>query len=473
TTATGADIVDWSDGVTTRTFSWEAEVPLLTDGVNESYGLLIPNRDNPDVALVNGFYQSARGGTEVVAQMLFDLNTQAATAVWGLNETASGNLQPFELAVEAGDTFTPEWLTLDADNQLSGSSRGTTLTMAGPDVGVTFNKVPAPSGQYAISFVAENVAGETTLSESLLTINNDGLDATLRGYTDLAYGVNFLYPAHWLRPRFTPDGTRLFTGDLITDTFMSLFPYTDVASAEETDAAIRASWNTLDNLQVVQQQVVEINGLPAYVTDYSYTYQGANRVGAVIAIFVPSQGVGYAFDIDAPAESPDQAQAALQALVASINYFDPQAELGSGTWQSAVLLNGLVSFPVPATWGQEVSGNWTIYGPAADESTFVALGAEQASGMTNEQQAQSWVEQLQASVQNLDIRATEPFYIGGREWHVVVFTYDAEVTIGGAFFTTTVGGQDIVFWIEAPNAQFDALYADVFAVVLGGFEFGG
>ena len=30
-----------------------------------------------------------------------------------------------------------------------------------------------------------------------------------------------------------------------------------------------------------------------------------------------------------------------------------------------------------------------------------------------------------------------------------------------------------VFWIEAPNDQFDTLYDDVFSVVLGGFEFGG
>jgi hypothetical protein len=81
---------------------------------------------------------------------------------------------------------------------------------------------------------------------------------------------------------------------------------------------------------------------------------------------------------------------------------------------------------------------------------------------------------LQSGVQNLQVLASEPFYIGGLEWHVVVFTYDDAVKIGGAFFTTTnVGGQDYVFWLEAPDADFDQLYADTFSVIVGGFTFGG
>lgn len=473
TTASGADIVDWSDGVTTRTFTWEAEVPVLTDGAASSYALLIPNRDNPDRALVNGFYQSVRGGDVIPAQMIFDLNARTAISLWGLNETASGNLQPFELSVEAGDTFTPEWLTLDANNELSGSSQGDTLTLTA-SLGVTFTKVPAPSGNYSISFVAENVAGDNTLGDVMIEVNNDGLDSALRGYTDLSYGVNFLYPSSWIRPRFTEDGRRLFTADLATDTVLSLFPYTDVSSAQETDAAIRDSWNTLDNLAIIQEREVEIGGLPAYVTDYTYDFQGQGRTGAVIAIYVPSQNVGYAFDLDAPAANPAPAQEALQALIDSINFFDTDSEVGQSTWQTVTLVDGLVSFPVPATWAEEVSGGWTLYGPVSDERVFVGLGAGPASGQSNADIALQWQAQLQAGVQGFELLASEPFYIGGREWHVVVFVYDLEgVPIGGAFFTTSAGDKDIVFWIEAPDDEFDQLFADVFSVTIGGFTFSG
>lgn len=473
TTASGANIIDWSDGVTQRTFVWEAEVPVLTDGTTSTYALLIPNSDNPNQALVNGLYTPASGDPPLQAQLLFDLTQRQSTALWGLNETASGNLQPFEITVASGDTFQPQWLTLDANNELASTSLGETLTLMNAQ-SITFEKVPAPSGRYAISFVAENVAGVNNLSEAIIEVSNEGLNPALRGYTDLTYGVNFLYPSNWIRPRFTPDGQRLFTGDEATGTLLSLYPYTDVSSAEETDAAIRASWNQLADLVIQQQRQVEIGGLPAYVTDYTYTYNGEARVGAVIAIYVPSQNVGYAFDLDAPANNPAPAQQALQALVGSINFFDAGAVAGTSAWQTVAVAGGLVSFPVPANWTPEESDGWTLYGPVGDDAVFVAATAAAATGQTNADLAQSWAGQLQAGVQNLEILASEPFYIGGREWHVVVFTYDGAVKMAGAFFTLAgIGGQDVTFWIEAPDADFDRLYADVFSVILGGFALGG
>jgi hypothetical protein len=472
TTASGTDIVNWSDGVTTRTFTWEAEVPMLTDGQVSTYALLIPNTDNPGVAIVNGQYTSVRGGDPLKAQLVFDLNTRQSTALWGLNETASGGLQPFEIQVESGDKFQPLWLTLDANNQLSSSSFGDTLTLTDAQ-SITFQKVPAPSGQYSISFVAENVAGINNMSEAILQVNNDGLDPGLRGYTDLTYGVNFLYPANWIRPRFTPDGKRLFTADLATNTVLSLYPYTDVTSAEETDAAIRASWNQLQDLQITQQRQVTINDLPAYVTDYTYTYNGEPRIGTVIAIYVPSQNVGYGFDLDAPVSNPGPAQQALQALVKSINFFQPQQATGQSSWQTVTAADGRISFPVPANWATETSGNWTLYGPPDNKAVFVGITTQAASGQTNEQLGQFWVSQLQSGVQNLQVKASQPYYVGGRDWYLVVFTYDKDVKMAGAFFVTSVGVQDYTFWIEAPDADFDQLYADIFSVTIGGFTFSG
>jgi len=476
TTATGADIVNWSDGVTSRSFTWEAEVPLLTDGTNSTYALLIPNRDDPNVAIVNGQYQSVRGGDPIDAQLVFDLNTRQMTAIWGINETQSGALQPFELTVEAGDTFTPLWLMLDADNQLAGSRLSDTALQLAGTTPISFEKVPAPSGQYSISFVAENVAGETTLAESIIQVSNDGLDPAQRGYTDLTYGVNFRYPANWVRPRFLPDGKRLFTGletgDLNTTTAMTLFPYTDVASAQETAQKIKDSWAELEGLAVSDEREVEINGLPAYVIDYTYTIAGMQRVGAVIAIYVPDQMVGYGFDIDAPAGDPAEAQKALQILIESINFFPVQQAAELSGWQTVSLVDGLVSFQVPAGWTSDAAEGWTTYGPVDDPNIFVGLAAEAASGQSKEELAQFWVSQLQAQP-GFTLLAEQPYYVGNQEWYLVVFTYDKDVKIGGAFFVTSVGGNDYVFWLEAPDASFDQIYNDVFSVVIDGVTFNG
>jgi len=469
TTATGADIVDWSDGVRQRTFTWEAEVPILTDGFATSYALLIPSRDDPDVALVNGEYQSSQGGAPVEAQLIFDLNAQQATQMWGFVESGSGTLQPFEIQVVAGDTFKPQWLTMDANNELVGTSFGQSLALD-PANPITFRKTPAPSGTYSISFVAENVAGERTLDEAIIQVSNDGLDESLRGYTDLTYGVNFLYPATWIRPRFTPDGLRLFTADLETNTILSLFPYTDVASAEATAQAVRASWNQLQNLQVLNERQIEINGVPAYVIDYSYSFQGEERLGAVVAIYSPAQNVGYGFDLDAPAASPGPAEQALAALVSSINFFQPAEVAGVSEWQTVNTPDGQASFPVPSNWVRETSGNWVMYGPADDKAIFIGVQSAAASGESKEALAQSWVSQLESGTENLQILASEPYYVGSHEWYLVVFTYDeAGTTLGGALFVNTIGAHDLTIWLEAPNNQFDALYAETFSVAVNGF----
>lgn len=473
TTPGGADIVDWSDGVTTRTFTWEADVPVLSDGAQSTFALLIPNRTDPAIAVVNGQYQSVRGGDPIAAQLVFDLNTRQSTGLWGINETAGGALQPFQLQVEAGDQFTPLWLTLDSNNDLSGQSLSdVTLTLQAED-SISFEKVPAPSGQYSISFVAENVNGEKTLNEAMIQVNNEGLDPSQRGYTDLTYGVTFRYPATWIRPRLMPDG-RLFTGELVSGTLLSLYPYTDVSSSAETAQAVRASWNELQDLQVTQERQVQIQGVDATVIDYTYTTgQGEGRVGVVIAIYTPTQNVGYGFDLDAPVANSGPAQEGLRALVDSITFFQPAEIVGQSAWQTPTLAGGLVSFPVPFTWSQEVSGGWTLYGPPENKRVFVGLTWGAASGQSNEAMAQFWIDQLQTSVSGLEVQASEPFYIGNREWFVVVFTYQGDEKIAGAFFVTSASGQDYTFWIEAPDAQFDQLYQEVFSVVVGGFTFNG
>ena len=80
---------------------------------------------------------------------------------------------------------------------------------------------------------------------------------------------------------------------------------------------------------------------------------------------------------------------------------------------------------------------------------------------------------LQQSETNLQVLASEPYYVGNEEWHLVVFTYDDAQKMAGAFFATTLGTQDYILWIEAPDIAFDQLYADTFSVAVNGFTFNG
>ena len=362
TTVDGSEVTDWADGVTTRTYSWDTEIPIITDGQVETPALLIQNRNSPSSAVVDGQYIPA-DGDPVDAQLVYDLATSQVETVWGVRETPNGYV-PFELAVNNGDQFQPYWLYLDAANNLQHTLADVTLTFG--DDPFTFHLVPAPSGAYSLTIVAEDLAGTTASDSVEIQVNNTGLDPAQRGFTDPQFGLNFRYPAGWIEPRFiaTDEGGRLFTGDPATGIVLSVLPYDGVSSAQDVAQQVIDSWNVLEDAALVDQQEVSLGTYNAYVVDYTYTLQGTQRAGVVLAIYAPERAIGYGFDVDAPADQVDAASTAFNVLVDSLNFFDTQATLGSSDWQVVEAANGLASYAVPAAWQPTQLEAWQIYSPA-------------------------------------------------------------------------------------------------------------
>ncbi len=476
TTPDGAEITDWADGVSTRTFSWDTEMPVISDGTVETPALLIQHRENPESAVVDGRF-IPQSGQPIDAQLLYDLASRQVTSVWGIRQTPSGPV-PFELAVKPGDGFQPYWLYLDDDNRLQTRPADTTLTFG--DEPFSYRLIPAPTGTYTLSVVAENISGATARDVLDIQVNNEGLDTAQRGFTDIEFGLSFRYPAHWIEPRFvqTDEGGRLFTGDPASGVLLTVLPYDGVSSGLDVAQQVIDSWNTLQDAQLVNQQQVTLNGNDAYVVDYTYTFNGQPRVGAVLAIYVSQQGIGYGFDVDAPASAVDLASAAFELLVDSLAFFDTQASLGSSNWVTASAAGGQVTFSVPVNWVQTQVEDWAIYSPPGDTTTFIAVKASQRQGLSNEQLAQQYLTLLQQNpnVSDVEVFASEPYYIGNEAWHLVGFTYQntaSGLPTAGAYFVTTIGTQEYVFWLEAPDAAFDQAFDTIFSVIIDSFAFNG
>ena len=476
TTADGSEVTNWADGVTTRTYSWDTEIPIITDGQVETPALLIQNCNSPSSAVVDGQYIPV-DGDPVDAQLVYDLATSQVETVWGVRETPNGYV-PFELAVNNGDQFQPYWLYLDAANNLQHTLADVTLTFG--DDPFTFHLVPAPSGAYSLTIVAEDLAGTTASDTVEIQVNNTGLDPAQRGFTDPQFGLNFRYPAGWIEPRFiaTDEGGRLFTGDPATGIVLSVLPYDGVSSAQDVAQQVIDSWNVLEDAALVDQQEVSLGTYDAYVVDYTYTLQGTQRAGVVLAIYAPERAIGYGFDVDAPADQVDAASTAFNMLVDSLNFFDTQATLGSSDWQVVEAANGLASYAVPAAWQPTQLEAWQIYSPAGDTTTFSAFQAAPTQGLTNEMLAQQYFNLLEQNpnVQDVAVFASEPYFIGEVQWILVGFTYtnaNSGLATSGAYFVTNVGQQEYIFWIEAPEAVFDDTFNTTFSVMISSFVFGG
>jgi hypothetical protein len=470
----GVEIVDWADGVSTRTFVWGAEIPVISDGSVEVPALVIPNSVNPTSAVVNGTFIPQVGG-QVEAQLVYDLTTGAVASVWGVQQTSNG-FMPYELAIKPGDQFQPNWLYWDANSTLASTPADARLTFG--EEPFTYRMVPAPAGTYTLEVVAKDIAGNSVSDSAQVSVNNAGLDVSQRGFTSTEFGVNFRYPANWIEPRYlsTDEGGRLFTGDPATGVVLSVLPYDGATSAQDVAQQVINSWNTLQNAQLVNQQRVEIGGHEAYVVDYTYTFNGQNRVGAVLAIYVPEQNLGYGFDVDAPEEAVDVATNAFSLLVQSVNFFDVQGTLGASNWTSVSIDH--VSFSVPADWVETSVSEWTVYSPANDTTTFMAIKVGPTQGLSNEQLANQYYALLQqnTNVTNLQVQASEPYYIGNQSWYVVVFSYinaRGGLNTTGSYFVTTLGTQEYVFWLEAPTSAFDQTFTDTFSVIINSLTLGG
>ncbi len=476
TTTSGEEVTDWADGVFTRTFNWDTEMPVISDGTVETPALLIQNRTNPGSAVVDGRFLP-QSGDPVDAQLVYDLAAGTVKTVWGVRETANGYV-PYELAINNGDQFQPYWLYLDADNNLQPRPADVTLTFG--DAPFTYRLMPAPTGSYTITIVAENVTGATSRDSADINVNNTSLDPTQRGFTDPEFGLNFLYPATWIEPRFIPtdEGGRLFTGDPATGIVLSVLPYDGVRSAQDVAQQVINSWNALQDAQLVDQQPVTLGSYDAYVVDYTYKFNGEDRSGVVLAVYLPERRLGYGFDVDSPANQIDTATQAFQLLVNSVSFFDTQTELGESDWVTATLSGGQASFSVPAGWVEQRLENWSIYHAPGDEATFVAVQVSPTQGLSNEALATQYLEVLQQSdyIVNVEIYAAEPYFIANETWYLVGFTYTNQSTgvlTAGAYFVTTVGRQEYVFWLETSDAAFDQTFNDTFSVMINSFAFGG
>ncbi len=475
TTASGEEITDWADGVSTRSFSWDTEMPVISDGLVEVPALLIQHRENPESAVVDGQY-IPQSGNPVDAQLVYDLTTGSVSSVWGVRETDTGYM-PFELSVKPGDSFQPYWLYLDTNNDLNTMLADEVLTFGTEPF--TYRLIPAPSGTYTLNIIAEDISGNIARDTIDVQVNNEGLDTSQRGFTDIEFGLSFRYPANWIEPRFiqTDEGGRLFTGDPATGVLLTVLPYDGVSSGMDVAQQVIDSWNTLENARLVNQRQVTLGSYDAYVVDYTYTYNGQERNGAVLAIYVPERGIGYGFDMDSPAGALDEAAGAFSLLVESVEFFDVEGSLGASNW-ATVTPNPAVSFSVPVDWVETDVSGWTIFSPAGDTTTFIAFKASASQGLTNEQLAQQYFGLLQqnSNVSNVETFASEPYYIANEAWHMVGFTYtntSNNLLTSGAYFVTGVGSQEYVFWLEAPDSTFDSLFDSTFSVIINSFTFNG
>ncbi len=320
----GEPLIDFPDGYQEHEFTWGVEMPVITDGVISVPTLLIPDRQDPTAYLISGQY-TGQDGHATTAYLSLDPDRGTVTNIWGVLQMM-GNHAPFNIHPQPGDTFLPTWRYLDEQGNYKIVPASTAPLTFG-SAPFTYHYEPAVSGTYVLTIRLEDVAGNVYTSSTTVTVDNEGLDMNYRGYTDVALGINFLYPWDWPEPTYyDQDDGSLETVISDADETITIYLTTyDAASDEDLYATALDYLDQIENVTYSEDTVedVTVYGYEGSIIPYTYEIDGASYVGALLAVYVPDLETGYLVDLDAVAAKRDEGTAVFNVLIGSLNFFTP------------------------------------------------------------------------------------------------------------------------------------------------------
>lgn len=319
-TEDGEEITNIPDGEASTQFTWGVDMPVVTDGTNFIDTVLLETGDDETV-VVTGDYTFSNGDT-VGAYIIFDIETQKATSVWGLNSSQTGG-QPFEINTRAGEIFIPSWRYFDANGDIQLQSTGVELVFS--DEPFRYDFFPADSGTYDLYVFMTDVAGNTYFDKVELIVDNVGVDTTYRGVADVNFGYTAIYPFAWfggIDIELEDGGTRTEYQDN-EGRYVVYFEFYDATALEDMEGVVAEYLDTY-TLEISEYFEIFVGNYDGFEIQYTSADEEGNPITGVVAYtVVPENGLGYLIDYTIFDEATDADYQYYIDLMASMSFFPP------------------------------------------------------------------------------------------------------------------------------------------------------
>jgi len=311
---TGETLIEYPNELTPSTFNWSVEFPYVSDGTNRVLSLLVSSSSSSGELSVSGTYVTPQGSQPAV--LVFSSATNAYVGM-----LASDGNTVYQAAPRPGDQFIVDLITISPAGEVI-SQPLTDLPLTFGLEPFTFSYSPAISGTYNIILTMTDLAGNSVRQQAELSVNNDGIDGTIRGYTDTNEGVYFQYPYAWGESySFTNDDGSITTA--LSDATGTQALYIDVYL--ETDAA-SALDAVLGNIDGEVNDVVEttFGGMPAYGAFYTVTTEGETSTSVVLSVENEPAASVMVFTFTGWGEGTQPDSAVIDLVDATLQFFPPQ-----------------------------------------------------------------------------------------------------------------------------------------------------
>lgn len=313
TLPTGETVIEYPNELTPSSFTWSVEFPFLSDGVNRVLSLAQGSSGSTDVT-IQGTYINAEGSQP--AYLIFDASTYTYSGMLALADES-----PYEVSPQPGDQFIVDLITLTPEGEVAIQPQSNFPLTFGVQP-FTFSYGPAINGSYEINLSITDLADNKIVKKVEVAVNNEGVDGSVRGYTDTNEGIHFVYPYAWGQAySLTNDDGTITNGLSDLDGVQSLF----VTSYVDTDAqtALDTLFSTLE-VEVGEVTETTFGGLPAFAVPYSFATDDSTVSGLAISVDNAEAGAAVVFQFETVGDA-----AANDAIAAQIDgtllFFAPPA----------------------------------------------------------------------------------------------------------------------------------------------------
>lgn len=292
----------WPDEAFDVSFDWEPTVYAVSNGETSIRVLFAPETygDSPTYS-VEAIYHFADGSEDRRATLFFRDGVLVRAITFTGPATSSAGA-PWEVKPKVGDSVTllQRGYDLSGDNEDELYSREAGTLVFGEDP-LFLEQTPAPSGNYVVGVIAEDLDGNTYESYEIVFVVNEeaASEEGLLPYINEDLLLGLLYPEDW---ELYADGGFVLLSNadesaLIQFEQMSFEDATDAAANAEAIAAILDGLADTFGLEAVEvsDEPLEswLGAFDAQQIDFTAEVEGVAYTGAVLAT-TPTAGVTYA-----------------------------------------------------------------------------------------------------------------------------------------------------------------------------------
>jgi hypothetical protein len=331
----------WRDGDDVQ-LTWRSSSWYLSNGADVILAPFSPVDYGSSTYSVDGIYTTRKTGKRIPVSIEFAVTQDRGTLqhVWAFDKGGADNPRPRELQPRAGDTFTPDILSYSANDTDAAES-----TVAGQPI--TFGaeplaafEGPAPSGDYVIGLMVENLAGDISDQYSDVTVENpDGAamplapaapDAPQNGATagslafqDQQLGFQIDYPQDWQVESPGVDKVVFSNPEDVDGAYLGVDVYALEGKQATANRAMLESLLEVDSQEPgyelrTDMQTIRVAGRDALRVEYIYQDQEGTPFHVVgVAVSGNAVDATYLITFDAPEASFAADSAVFERMLAS------------------------------------------------------------------------------------------------------------------------------------------------------------